>query len=397
MGKESHNVIAFIPARGGSKSIPYKNIKPIAGRPLIYWVLDAAVNCKAIEAVYVSTDDDRIEDAITRYGSGKVILYRRSPATATDTASTESAMIEFAEKTDFDTIMLIQATSPLLKTEHLDGAIEKFRESEADSLLSVVRQKRFIWEEDTDTARPANYDPARRPLRQDFEGFFVENGAFYITNRKNLLTSGSRLSGNIALYEMPGESYHELDEPDDWPVVEQLLVNRQNRPDLSRLRNVNLFVSDVDGVLTDAGMYYSEKGDELKKFNTRDGKAFELLRNAGIITAIITSENTAIVANRARKLRIDHLYQGVSDKANILQKLCKELQVDSDDVVYIGDDINDLQVMQQVGFSASPFDASPVIKNSADYICTTRGGEGCVREVVDLILSECDRHRQQTA
>ena len=397
MGKESNNIVAFIPARGGSKSIPYKNIKLIAGRPLIYWVLDAAVQCELIDRVYVSTDDSKIEDVVSGYNSDRIELYRRSEESATDTASTESAMIEFAKDRNFSHMVLIQATSPLLETKHLREGITHYLDQGADSLVSVVRQKRFLWETASNgTVRPVNYNPMNRPRRQDFDGNLVENGAFYICKRENLLDSGSRLSGRIVGYEMPEETYYELDDHVDLEIVENLLrIRKLNNLLLQSdtLRKIKLLLMDVDGVLTDAGMYYSENGDELKKFNTRDGKGVELLRKQGIKTGIMTSENTNIVAHRAKKLQIDYVYQGVNDKLRKFKEVLNETDLNASEVAYIGDDVNDLELLGVVGFSAAPADALDSVKNIVHYTCTERGGEGCVREVAEMLLKvrEADR------
>jgi YrbI family 3-deoxy-D-manno-octulosonate 8-phosphate phosphatase len=152
--------------------------------------------------------------------------------------------------------------------------------------------------------------------------------------------------------------------------------------------SIKLFAMDVDGVLTDAGMYYSENGDELKKFNTRDGKGIELLRNADIKTAIITSENTEIVKRRAQKLKIDFVYQGVQNKLETVEQLCNQLQVSLCDVAYIGDDINDVPLLKKVGFSACPKNAMRQNKDIAKYICLLNGGEGCVREFIEEVILE---------
>jgi len=152
------------------------------------------------------------------------------------------------------------------------------------------------------------------------------------------------------------------------------------------LSRVRLFVMDVDGVLTDAGMYYSEHGDELKKFNTRDGKGIELLRGIGIITAIITSENTKLVERRAKKLKIDHLFQGIDKKLETLERLLDELDLSLSDVAYIGDDVNDLDVLRAVGFPVTVQDGMKQNKALAKYITEKKGGEGAVRELANLIL-----------
>jgi YrbI family 3-deoxy-D-manno-octulosonate 8-phosphate phosphatase len=391
MEQKQRPVVAFIPLRGGSKTIPLKNIKEIAGRPLAYWALDAACGCDLIDKVYVSTDSERIRNIIEDYGSEKVEVIGRSKETATDSATTESAMLEFAGKIDFSDIVLIQATSPLVESVHLEEGIKKYFDTHAESLVSVVRQKRFIWQENEDkSVKPLNYDPLERPRRQDWNGYLVENGAFYITSRKGLLKSSSRISGRTVCYEMPEETYLELDEPWDWQIAETLLINRKSgRLDStlrSRLKKIRLLVLDVDGVLTDAGMYYGEGGEELKKFNTRDGKGIELIRNMGIKTAFITNEKTLLVERRAKKLKIDFIFQGVSDKAEVLKKLMADNHMTPEDVAYIGDDMNDMDAMKAVSFSATPADGARANKVIATCVCKTKGGQGCVREVCDLLI-----------
>jgi YrbI family 3-deoxy-D-manno-octulosonate 8-phosphate phosphatase len=152
------------------------------------------------------------------------------------------------------------------------------------------------------------------------------------------------------------------------------------------LRQIRLFATDVDGVLTDAGMYYSESGDELKKFNTRDGMGIKLLQKAGLITAIVTQERTKLVARRAEKLAIPEVHQGVMDKLTLIREMAARHGLSLGQVAYIGDDVNDLEALEAVGFSASPADGLPAILTAVDYVCQKRGGEGAVREVVELIL-----------
>jgi 3-deoxy-D-manno-octulosonate 8-phosphate phosphatase (KDO 8-P phosphatase) len=152
------------------------------------------------------------------------------------------------------------------------------------------------------------------------------------------------------------------------------------------LSQIRLFATDVDGVLTDAGMYYAESGDEWKKFNTRDGMGIKLLQRAGIITAIVTQERTKLVARRAEKLAIPELHQGVMDKLSCLREMAARHRLTLSQVAYIGDDVNDLEALKAVGFSASPADGMPRIAAVVDYVCQKKGGEGAVREIVEMIL-----------
>jgi 3-deoxy-D-manno-octulosonate 8-phosphate phosphatase (KDO 8-P phosphatase) len=160
------------------------------------------------------------------------------------------------------------------------------------------------------------------------------------------------------------------------------------------LRRIRLFATDVDGVLTDAGMYYAESGDEWKKFNTRDGMGIKLLQRAGIITAIVTQERTKLVARRAEKLAIPELHQGVMDKLLLVSEMAVRHGLTLSQVAYIGDDINDLETLKAVGFSASPADGMPQVAAAVDYICQKKGGEGAVREIIEMILDAQGRSSQ---
>jgi YrbI family 3-deoxy-D-manno-octulosonate 8-phosphate phosphatase len=160
-----------------------------------------------------------------------------------------------------------------------------------------------------------------------------------------------------------------------------------------RLRAVRLLIVDVDGVLTDAGMYYSEAGEELKKFNTRDGHGIRLLQAAGIPTAIVTRERTEIVARRAKKLGIDDVHQGVLDKRPVIQALMDKHGIAAAEACYVGDDLGDLGAMTSVGLPVAVRDALPAIKAVARYVTRRRGGAGAVREVCDLILAARAGHR----
>jgi YrbI family 3-deoxy-D-manno-octulosonate 8-phosphate phosphatase len=161
---------------------------------------------------------------------------------------------------------------------------------------------------------------------------------------------------------------------------------RSNKGLHSVLQRIRLFATDVDGVLTDAGMYYGESGDEWKRFNTRDGMGIKLLQKAGIITAIVTQERTKLVARRAEKLAIPELHQGVMNKLTLIREMADRHGLSLQQVAYIGDDVNDLEALKAVGFSASPADGMPDIVAAVDYICRKKGGEGAVREIIEMIL-----------
>lgn len=385
--------VVFIPVRGGSKSIPLKNIRKICGRPLVYWVLDAAVECKKTDRVYLCTDSPAIKEKVSEYIAqnncgDKLRCIDRPAETATDTASTESVMSYFADTyTDFENLILVQATSPLLTANDLEKAIDSFEHNNYDSMLSVVRQKRFNWTEKNGEFIPTNYDFKNRPRRQEFDGYLAENGAFYINSRSNYLRDRCRLSGKIGAYEMPEETYFEIDEPSDWIVIEHLLKKQSAKQQDNRLSKIKMLLTDCDGCLTDGGMYYSEKGDELKKFNTKDGMGVAMLREKGIKFGIITGENIDLVCRRALKLKADECHIGISAKLDVLDFICKKHKLKPEEIAYIGDDRNDIDVIKAVGFGCSVADGTAEAKNAADYVTGAKGGEGAVREVAELILA----------
>ena len=384
---------AFIPVRGGSKSIPLKNIKPICGKPLVYWTVKAACGCMYIDKVYVATDSEKIKETVEGFKEGieaelfsKVEVIGRSAESASDTASTEYAMLEFAENYEFDNIVLIQATSPLLQFSDLDRGFEAFNVDGVDSVLSVVPQKRFHWEnDDNGYAYPTNYDVFHRPRRQEFDGYLVENGAFYISSKADLIKYQNRVSGNIKAVEMNEDTFFEIDEPSDWVIIEALM-KKNGISSAKKIPEIKMFLTDCDGCLTDGGMYYSEHGDELKKFNTRDGMGFALLRERGIITGIITSENVELNRRRAAKLKLDILEVGCKDKVATVKKICEERKIDFQNICYIGDDINDVDLIRLAGYGCAPADAMTQAKGVAQYVTKAKGGEGVIREVVELIL-----------
>ncbi len=215
-------IVSLVPLRGGSKSIPYKNIKEIAGKPLCYWALKAATDSKYIDEVWVSTDDKKIKDVVLSFNLGVKVIDRPTEL-AQDTSSTESVMSHFAEHVEFDILNLIQATSPFTTSEDLDIAIEQFERDGDDSLLTGVLYKKFYW---SPSGVPLNYDYLKRPRRQEFEGVVNENGAFYLTKKEIFQKNKNRLGGKIGIFLMPEDKAIDIDEPSDWALAEKYLLSQ---------------------------------------------------------------------------------------------------------------------------------------------------------------------------
>lgn len=374
-------LVAFIPARCGSKSIPKKNIKLFFGKPLIYWSLKALENTGLVDRVVVATDCDEVTETVESMGFNKVKIYRRKTKNAQDFSSTESVMLEYISASKLDgevTFMLVQLTSPFTRSEDFEKGIKMF--DVYDSILSCARSKRFMWDKG---GIPINYDLNNRPRRQEFEGMLIENGAFYISYVSDIIKYENRLSGKIGICEMPEYTVVEIDEEEDWIMAEQLMKKHKNKPviDISKIK---IFLSDVDGVLTDAGMYYSEKGDELKKFCTYDGMGFRLLQKQGIKVGVLTSEDRELNRRRAKKLNLDFDFHGVSDKLKFVKDLCQKENLGLDQISYIGDDINCHELLSQVGLAFCPKNSVDKIKNIPGVIeINKNGGDGAVRQLVE--------------
>ena len=166
-----------------------------------------------------------------------------------------------------------------------------------------------------------------------------------------------------------------------------MLTKRVNKMIISKkCKKIKLIITDVDGVLTDGGMYYSERGEILKKFNTKDGMGVEILRNHGIKTVFLTKENSKIVKLRGKKNKVDGIFVNITFKEKELVKICDKFKVTSKEIAYIGDDVNDIKIMSKVGLSACPNDSVEDVKQRTDYICKLNGGEGVFREFAELIL-----------
>jgi len=376
--------IGFIPLRKGSKGIVNKNKRKMVGRPLFTWVLGEAIFSN-LDEIIVFTDDESIIDFINKeyHWTNKIKPVLRSEASASDTVSTEFAMLEYCDTINynFDVFCLLQATSPFTKREDINRCLDKLN-GDFDSVLTVVNTHRFLWD---NTGKALNYNTNDRPRRQDFDGLLIENGAVYTTTKENLKNTKNRLGSKVAVVKMPEESLHEIDSETDWTVVEQLLIERQKREKESK--KITHLVLDVDGVFTDGTITYTKDGEHTKSFDMRDGMGLEILRQFNIELMIMTSENSALVAKRMEKLKIEHVFLGVKDKFTLLNNIILKAGISLSNVAYIGDDVNDLTNICSVGWSLTPNNATDIVKHNADVVLSKNSGAGAIREACQFIMN----------
>lgn len=380
--------VAVIPARGGSKGIPGKNLARVAGIPLVVRSVLHARSAERIDLTVVSTDDPAIA-ALARRAGARIV--ERPAALAGDEASTESAIDHAlatlaADGIVPDTVVLLQCTSPFRSPGQLDAALARFEASGADSLFSAVPFHGFVWtRRPGGDVRPATYDPARRPRRQEIDGVYLETGSFYVFSRRAFEATGSRLSGRIEPFPVPEEDALEIDTPADLALARHLAARRRE-PGLLFGLDVRLLVLDVDGTLTDAAMYYGETGEELKRFHTRDGAGIARFRAAGGKVALLTGERSNAARLRGEKLRVDDIVLGSRDKARDLAAILERLGVRPEHTVAMGDDVLDLPMREHAAAFVAPADAHPEVLAAADLVTEAPGGHGAVRELVDRLL-----------
>lgn len=378
----TERLVALVPLRGGSKSILLKNIKPVGGQPLCYWVITAAQNCPEISEVWVSTDHPEIKSYCLSLG---VKVLDRPAEFATDEASTESVMLHFTSQVKYDALVTLQATSPLTEAKHLSEAIRLFKNNNFDSLLTCVEWKRFFWSHD---GKPVNYDPLNRPRRQEFPGYLMENGAFYITRRQILEKHHNRLGGKIALYQMPPETATELDEPLDWEVLDAILSQKKRSSIGSQLKPIKHIISDFDGVFTDNLVWTHSEGQELVASSKADSLGLSLfLPQLGLPITVVTMEKNPVVEKRCQKLGLP-VISGITNKKNFLDTWLYHQKLNWSQVAFLGNDLNDLECLAAAGFSAVPADADPIVKKHAHFIGERHGGKGFVREFLQLLSQQ---------
>jgi len=377
--------IAIIPLRKGSKTILGKNKRKLVGRHLFCWVLTEAIFSN-LDEVYVFTDDLSIKEFVENQyqWSPKVKVLLRNNENANDSASTESAMLEFSKKINhnYDILCLLQATSPLTTSKDINKCLAKITDESFDSVVSVVRTHRFTWNED---GTPKNYNIFKRPRRQDFEGLLIENGAVYASTKEAFLESKNRVSGKIGLIKMPEESLLEIDTKTDWVAIEHILINRLKKG--KETSKITHLVLDVDGVFTDGSVFYSKDGELSKQFDMRDGMGLEILRETGVEVMVMTSEQSEIVAQRMKKLKIKDVFLGVKDKYAYLNKIVIEKSLSLNNIAYVGDDVNDLANICSVGWSLIPKNATLIVKQYADVILPYNSGNGAIRSACDFIIN----------
>ena len=385
----SVEALAAIPARGGSKGIPRKNILPLAGKPLIAHTIEQAHRAANVTRVAVSTDDPEIAAVSGRYGAEVI---RRPAEISGDGASSESALLHAldhlreAEQYEPDIVVFLQCTSPLTLAEDIDGTVGALLGRNADSALAVTPFHYFLWRENEDgNAHGINHHKSVRPLRQEREPQFLETGAIYVMRTAAFREARHRFFGRTAMYVMPPERCLEIDEPVDLRIAELLMRERRQGDKLQGLpRPVAALILDFDGVFTDNRVTVFQDGREAVVCDRSDGMGLARLSERGLPILVISAEQNPVVQARCGKLGVPCVH-GVHNKLDVLTKWLKEREIDASHVVYVGNDVNDVACLERVGCGVVVSDAHPRARAAARIVLSVSGGRGAVREISDLI------------
>ena len=381
-------VVVVIPARGGSKGVPGKNLRRVGGIPLIARTVSAARAAARIDRVVVSTDDAEIA-AVAREWGAEVV--DRPEHLSGDTASSESALLHALEVLaghgiETRILVFLQATSPFLDSDDLDDAIGRVDAGPETSVFSAVASWGFLWKHGADGMTGINHDPAARPRRQDREPEYLETGAFYVLDAAGFRAAGHRFFGRTGVALVSENHALEIDTEEQLGLASAIagLVDPA-----AAVLDVDALVTDFDGVHTDDSVLVGQDGSEYVTVDRGDGMGVALLRKAGIPTLILSTETNPVVGARAAKLGVD-VRQGLGDKASVLRAWAAERDLDLDRIAYLGNDVNDLPCLELVGWPLAVPDAHPRVLAAARLVLGSPGGRGAVREAAERILTARD-------
>lgn len=397
-------VLAIIPARGGSKGIPRKNIKAFAGHPLIAYSIEAARQSKWVTRIIVSTDDEEIAAVAREYGAETPFLRPDEFAQdrTMDLPVYQHALAWLAEHEQYhpDVVVQLRPTSPVRPPDLVDRAVQMLLDHpEADSVRGIVpagQNPHKMWTIDAGSGQMKNLldvegveEPYNAP-RQVLPVVYWQTG--HIDAIRPGVIQGGSMSGKVILPVMIDPSYTvDIDTPKDWLRSEWLVWYsdleivyplRRRRPIPER---VDLVVLDFDGVLTDNRVWVDEEGHEMVAANRSDSMGLAALRRTGVKVMVLSTEVNPVVSARCRKMKVP-VYQGIVDKAGALPGILAEMGVTAEHTIYLGNDTNDMPCFPLVACALVVADAQTDARMAADVVLSRAGGHGVVRELCDLLI-----------
>ncbi|MFH8471436.1 cytidylyltransferase domain-containing protein [Streptomyces sp. NPDC018000] len=391
-------VLAVIPARGGSKGVPAKNIAQVGGVPLVARAVRACLASREVTDVVVTTDDAAIADAARAAGEAlgapeRVHIVQRPAAIAGDKASSEDAVLhaldayEAMHDRTADVVLLVQCTSPFVVREDIDGVAAAVAHDGADTAVTVAPFHGFLWRDGcapSEDNHGVNHDKSVRQMRQDRPEDLLETGTAYAMNAAGFRTHRHRFFGHTALVRTDAARVLEIDDPHDLARARALAPLLDPSP-LPTRDDIDAVVLDFDGTQTDDRVLIDADGRETVAVHRGDGLGIAALRKAGMLLLILSTEQNPVVAARAHKLRIPVLH-GIDRKDLALKQWCDEQSIAPERVLYVGNDVNDLPCFALAGWPVAVASAHDSVRAAARAVTTTPGGFGAIREIAAWLL-----------
>jgi YrbI family 3-deoxy-D-manno-octulosonate 8-phosphate phosphatase len=400
-------VLALIPARGGSKGIPRKNIRTFAGFPLIAYSIAAALQAKTVTRLVVTTDDEEIAEVARNFGAEVPFLRPAELAQdrTTDLPVFQHALQWLSEHDSYhpDVVVHLRPTTPIRPPHLVDRSVEiLLAHPEADSVRGITPAhqnpfKMYVMQDKNKPIYPLasvpGIDEPYNSPRQILPVAYAHTGLIDTIRPKTLLELNS-MSGRTILPILFDPQYEaDLDTLQDWENAQERVLQAPPEmvwPGERRRRmpeTIRLIVLDFDGVLTDNRVWVDQEGREMVAANRSDSMGINLLRRFGVETMVISTETNPVVAARCRKMNIEWI-QGENDKAAAIKKVLRDRNIDAGEVIFVGNDVNDLPCFPIVGWSVAVADAMPEVLRQADHVLTRTGGHAAVRELCDLVMAK---------
>ncbi|MGW0854992.1 cytidylyltransferase domain-containing protein [Streptomyces sp. NPDC002690] len=394
----SPTVLAVIPARGGSKGVPAKNLAQVGGVPLVARAVRACLGSTEVTDVVVTTDDAAIAEAARLAGEsarapGRVHVVQRPADISGDTATSEAAVLHALDAYEAlggpaaDVVLLVQCTSPFLSREDVDGVARAVAREGADTAVTVAPFHGFVWRDGEaveESSYGVNHDKAFRPRRQDRPQDLLETGAAYAMDVAGFRTHRHRFFGHTALVRTDPARVLEIDDQHELARA-RALAPLLDPSALPTLADVDAVVLDFDGTQTDDRVMVDQDGHETVSVHRGDGLGIAAMRRAGLDVLILSTEQNPVVAARARKLQVPVLH-GIDRKDLALKQWCDENGVSPDRVLYAGNDVNDLACFALAGWPVAVASAHDSVRTAARAVTRTPGGQGAIREIAGWLL-----------
>ncbi|MEU1433526.1 acylneuraminate cytidylyltransferase [Streptomyces sp. NPDC005786] len=391
-------VLAVIPARGGSKGVPAKNLARVGGVPLVVRAVRACLASSEVTDVVVTTDAPAVAETARAAGdalgeTGRLHCVQRPEAIAGDTATSEAAVLHALDTYEaehgrtVDVVLLVQCTSPFITREDIDGVAAAVAREGADTAVTVAPFHGFLWRDGSaveDHNYGVNHDKAVRPRRQDRPEDLLETGAAYAMDAAGFRTHRHRFFGHTALVRTDPARVLEIDDPHDLARARALAPLLDPAP-LPTRDDIDAVVLDFDGTQTDDRVLIDSDGRETVAVHRGDGLGIAALRKAGLPLLILSTEQNPVVAARAHKLRVPVLH-GIDRKDLALKQWCDEQSIAPERVLYVGNDVNDLPCFALAGWPVAVASAHDSVRAAARAVTTTPGGFGAIREIAAWLL-----------